>query len=254
MNYRMICYLIGRILLVEAALMLLPLGTALIYGEPLLPFLVAMAGLAVTGLLLSRQKPGKGTLYARDGFAVVALVWLLMSAFGALPLMLSGDIPNFVDAFFETVSGFTTTGATILTEVETLSRSGLLWRSFTHWIGGMGVLVFVLIVLPVTGGSAMHLLRAEAPGPSVGKLVSHMRDTSRILYSIYLVMTLVLIVLLLLGGMSLFDACIHAFGTALLHRYKFMIYLWRMYGFLKIFKKKKQGLFCPCPFLSSSGQ
>ena len=210
----MICYLIGRILLVEAALMLLPLVTALLYGEAAMPFLAAMAGLTVVGLALSRKKPDRATLYARDGFAVVALVWLLMSAFGALPLVLSGDIPNFVNAFFETVSGFTTTGATILTEVETLSRSGLLWRSFTHWIGGMGVLVFVLIVLPVTGGSAMHLLRAEAPGPSVGKLVSRMRDTSRILYGIYLVMTLVLIVLLLLGGMSLFDACIHAFGTA----------------------------------------
>ena len=210
----MICYLIGRILLVEAALMLLPLVTALLCSEATQPFLVAMAGLVAVGLALSRKKPDRATLYARDGFAVVALVWLLMSAFGALPLMLSGDIPFFVDAFFETVSGFTTTGATILTEVETLSRSGLLWRSFTHWIGGMGVLVFVLIVLPVTGGSAMHLLRAEAPGPSVGKLVSRMRDTSRILYGIYLVMTLVLIVLLLLGGMSLFDACIHAFGTA----------------------------------------
>ena len=127
----MICYLIGRILLVEAALMLLPLVTALLYGEAAMPFLAAMAGLTVVGLALSRKKPDRATLYARDGFAVVALVWLLMSAFGALPLVLSGDIPNFVNAFFETVSGFTTTGATILTEVETLSRSGLLWRSFT---------------------------------------------------------------------------------------------------------------------------
>ncbi len=210
----MICFLIGRILLIEAGLMLLPVIVALIYGESPVPFLAAIAGLAAVGAALSRRKPRQSTLYARDGFAVVALVWLLMSAFGALPLVLSGDIPSFVNAFFETVSGFTTTGATILTEVETLSRSGLFWRSFTHWIGGMGVLVFVLIVLPVTGGSAMHLLRAEAPGPSVGKLVSRMKDTSRILYGIYLVMTLLLVVLLLLGGMPLFDACIHAFGTA----------------------------------------
>ena len=210
----MICYLIGRILLVEAGLMLLPLGVALIYGESTVPFLAAMAGLVATGAVLSRRKPQQSTLYARDGFAVVALVWLLMSAFGAIPFVLSGDIPFFVDAFFETVSGFTTTGASILTAVEPLSRSCLFWRSFTHWVGGMGVLVFVLIVLPMTGGSAMHLLRAEAPGPSVGKLVSRMKDTSRILYSIYLVMTLVLIVLLLLGGMPLFDACVHAFGTA----------------------------------------
>ena len=131
--------------------MTLPLIVAILYGEPTIPFLVTMAALLLVGVILSRHRPEKSTLYARDGFAVVALVWVLMSAFGAVPLVLSGDIPFFVDAFFETVSGFTTTGATILTAVEPLSRSGLLWRSFTHWVGGMGVLVFVLIVLPTTG-------------------------------------------------------------------------------------------------------
>lgn len=213
MNYRMIGFVIGRILWTEAALLLLPALTALLYREPLLPFLVPVALLLLAGIPLSRR-PKQMALYARDGFAVVALAWVLMSAFGALPFVVSGYIPNFIDAFFETVSGFTTTGATILTEVEHLPQGILFWRSFTHWIGGMGVLVFVMAVLPMTDGHGMHLLRAEMPGPSVGKLVSRMSDTAKILYSIYLAMTLVEIVLLLLGGMPLFDACIHAFGSA----------------------------------------
>ena len=213
MNYQMIGFVIGRILWTEAALLLLPALVALLYGDPALPFLASIALLLLAGLPLSRR-PKQTALYARDGFAVVALAWLLMSAFGALPFVISGYIPNFIDAFFETVSGFTTTGATILTEVEPLSQSVLFWRSFTHWIGGMGVLVFVMAVLPMTDGHGMHLLRAEMPGPSVGKLVSRMSDTAKILYSIYLVMTVIEIILLILGGMPLFDACIHAFGTA----------------------------------------
>lgn len=213
MNYQMIGFVIGRILWTEAVLLLLPALVALLYGEPALPFLAPILFLLVAGLPL-RARPKQTALYARDGFAVVALAWLLMSAFGALPFMISGYIPNFINAFFETVSGFTTTGATILTEVEPLSQSVLFWRSFTHWIGGMGVLVFVMAVLPMTDGHGMHLLRAEMPGPSVGKLVSRMSDTAKILYSIYLVMTVIEIVLLLLGGMPLFDSCIHAFGTA----------------------------------------
>ena len=209
----MIGYVIGRILWTEAALLALPALAALYYGEPALPFLATILLLAAVGLPF-RKCPKQTALYARDGFAVVALAWLLMSAFGALPFVLSGDIPNFIDAFFETVSGFTTTGATILTAVEPLAQSILFWRSFTHWIGGMGVLVFVMAVLPMTDGHGMHLLRAEMPGPSVGKLVSRMSDTAKILYGIYLVMTLIEIVLLLLGGMPLFDSCIHAFGSA----------------------------------------
>ena len=214
MNTRMIGFLLGRILMVEAGLLALPLLTALLYGEPLMPWLATMLVLAAIGGALSLRKPERTALYAKDGFAAVALVWLLMSAFGALPFVLSGDIPNYIDAFFETVSGFTTTGASILTAVEPLSRGGLFWRSFTHWVGGMGVLVFVMAILPMSDGHTMHILRAEMPGPTAGKLVSRMSDTAKILYGIYFVMTAVMILLLVLGGMDLFDACIHAFGTA----------------------------------------
>ena len=210
----MIGFVIGRILLTEAALLVLPAVTALAYGESLRPFLLTALLLVVVGLVMGRKKPIRTALYARDGFAVVAMAWLLMSAFGALPFVLSGDIPFYVDAFFETVSGFTTTGASILTAVEPLSYSGLFWRSFTHWVGGMGVLVFVMAILPMTDGHGMHLMRAEVPGPSVGKLVSRMSDTAKILYGIYLVMTVIEIVLLMAGGMPLFDSCIHAFGSA----------------------------------------
>ena len=212
----MIGFVIGRILLTEAALLMLPTAVAAVYGEAVLPFLIPALLLAVIGLSLGLKAPKRSSLYARDGFAVVALAWVLMSVFGAMPFVISGDIPHFVDAFFETVSGFTTTGASILTEIEPLGRGVLFWRSFTHWVGGMGVLVFVMAILPMSAGDGhgMHLMRAEVPGPSVGKLVSRMGDTAKILYGIYLAMTVMEIVLLLLGGMPLFDACIHAFGTA----------------------------------------
>ena len=210
----MIGYVIGRILVTEAALLALPAVTALTYGESLRPFLLTALLLVAVGLVMGRKKPARTALYARDGFAVVALAWLLMSAFGALPFVLSGDIPFYVDAFFETVSGFTTTGASILTEIEPLHRGILFWRSFTHWVGGMGVLVFVMAILPMTDGHGMHLMRAEVPGPSVGKLVSRMSDTAKILYGIYLVLTVIEIILLMVGGMPLFDSCIHAFGSA----------------------------------------
>ena len=214
MNIRMIGFVLGRILLVEAGLLTLPLAVALLYREPAMPWLITMAALVVCGALLSFRKPERTALYAKDGFAAVALVWLLMSAFGALPFVLSGDILHYVDAFFETVSGFSTTGASILPAVEPLSRGSLFWRSFTHWVGGMGVLVFVMAILPMSDGHTMHILRAEMPGPTAGKLVSRMSDTAKILYGIYFVMTAVMILLLVLGGMDLFDACIHAFGTA----------------------------------------
>ena len=215
MNYRIIGFVIGRILLVEAALLLLPMAVGLGYGESPVPFLIPMALLAVIGGLLSFLKPAHSALYARDGLAVVALAWIFMSIFGGLPFYISGDIPRFVDCIFETVSGFTTTGATILTEVEPLTRGGLFWRSFTHWVGGMGVLVFVMAILPMGGdGHGMHMLRAEMPGPAPGKLVSRMSDTAKILYGIYLVMTIIEIVLLAAGGMPLYDACIHSFGSA----------------------------------------
>ena len=210
----MIAYIIGRILLTEAALLVLPLLVTVLYGESPVPVLIPILLLALCGGAMGWKKPKSTALYARDGLAVVALAWICMSLFGALPFVLSGDIPNYVDAFFETVSGFTTTGSSILTEIEPLSRGGLFWRSFTHWVGGMGVLVFVMAILPMNDGHGMHLMRAEVPGPTVGKLVSRMSDTAKILYSIYLVMTVVEIVLLLAGGMPLYDAAIHAFGTA----------------------------------------
>ena len=214
MNYQMISFVLGRILLTEAALLGLPLAVALLYGESVKPFFLTIVLLLLLGLITGIRQPKRTALYARDGLAVVALAWIAVSAFGAIPFVLSGDIPSYVDAFFETVSGFTTTGASILTEIEPLSRGGLFWRSFTHWVGGMGVLVFVMAILPMSDGHGMHLLRAEVPGPSVGKLVSRMSDTAKILYGIYLALTLIEIVLLLLGGMPLFDACVHAFGTA----------------------------------------
>ena len=212
----MIGFVIGRILLTEAALLMLPMAVAAAYGEAVLPFLIPALLLAVIGLALGLKAPKRSSLYARDGFAVVALAWVLMSAFGAMPFVISGDIPHFVDAFFETVSGFTTTGASILTEIEPLHRGILFWRSFTHWVGGMGVLVFVMAILPMSAGDGhgMHLMRAEVPGPSVGKLVSRMSDTAKILYGIYLVLTVIEIILLMVGGMPLFDSCIHAFGSA----------------------------------------
>ena len=210
----MIGYVIGRILLTEAVLLLLPMITALCYRESPVPFLIPMLLLAAVGSAMGLRKPKKTALFARDGFAVVALAWIAMSAFGALPFVISGDIPHYVDALFETVSGFTTTGATVLENVEAMSRACMMWRCFTHWIGGMGVLVFVMAILPMTDGHGMHIMRAEVPGPTSGKLVSRMGDGAKILYSIYLALTLVLLVLLMAGGMPLYDAMIHAFSTA----------------------------------------
>ena len=214
MNRRMICRVLGLILVCEATLLILPTVAGLCYGEGVTHFLITMALSGVLGFLLTRVKPYSDVIYAKDGFVVVSLGWVIMSMIGALPFVLSGDIPHYIDALFETVSGFTTTGASILEDVEGLSRGCMFWRSFTHWIGGMGVLVFIMAVLPMSGEHSMHIMRAEVPGPTVGKLVSRMSDTAKILYSIYLVMTVVEIVLLLVGGMPLYDAAIHAFGTA----------------------------------------
>ena len=166
------------------------------------------------GLALTFRPPKDRTMRAREGFFIVGISWILLSVFGALPFVFSGEIPRFVDAFFETVSGFTTTGASILTDVETLSHSILFWRSFTHWVGGMGVLVFMLIVLPLAGGQTIHLMRAESPGPSVSKLSPHLRDTAMYLYAIYFGMTVLEIVLLMIGGMPLFDAACTSMATA----------------------------------------
>ena len=214
MNYRIVARVIGRILTIEAALLALPAVTALIYGEALAPWLWSMLITGAAGGLLNIIKPKSREYYAREGFVSVALGWVLMSLFGTLPFLLSGEIPRFADALFEIISGFTTTGASILTDVEALSRSVLFWRSFSHFIGGMGVLVFMMAVMPMNEEYSMHLLRAEVPGPVKGKLVPKMRQTARILYLIYIGMTAILAVLLLLGGMNLYDALLHAFGTA----------------------------------------
>ncbi len=215
MNYRAISFNIGRILAVEAALLIFPAIGSIIYRDgTLLSFAITIAALTVCSLAALSAKPKSRTLHARDGYVIVALSWILMSLFGALPFVLSGHMSNLFDAFFETVSGFTTTGSTCLRNVEVMPRSLLFWRSFTHWIGGMGILVFVIAIMPKTDSSSMHVMRAEVPGPTVGKLVSKLSVSARILYGIYCVMTLIEIVMLALGGMPLFDSIVNSFATA----------------------------------------
>ena len=216
MNRKMVFFTLGQLLLIEAALMVLPLLVALIYKEPTaLHFLATIGATALTGgaLMLMLRNHSK-VIYAREGFAIVAISWIALSLFGALPFFLSNEIPNYIDAFFETVSGFTTTGASILENVEALSHGMLFWRSFTHWIGGMGVLVFYMAILTGASEKSMHIMRAEVPGPVVGKLVPKAKDTARVLYFIYIVLTIIETVMLLFGGMSFFDSVVHAFGTA----------------------------------------
>ena len=218
MNYRMVFYLLGQMMRVEGVLMLLPLICTWIYHEDtLIAFLIPIVLLIAIGSVLTFRMPQKRDIFAKEGFVVVGLSWILLSVFGTMPFLLSGTIPHFCDALFETASGFTTTGASILTNVETLPRSILFWRSFTHWIGGMGVLVFTLAVLPKSNERSvrlMHVMRAEIPGPVVGKLVSRIKSTARILYGMYIVLTLLETMLLLFGGVPLFDALCHSFGTA----------------------------------------
>ena len=216
MNRKMICYILGILLLCEAGLMLLPVLVDWIYGEGVFSsYLITAAVLAVTGLVMTRIKPDNKTIYSRDGFIIVSLGWVLLSLFGALPFYFSGEIPNYLDAVFETVSGFSTTGSSILQDVEALSHANLFWRSFTHWVGGMGVLVFIMAVLPLAGGGGnLHLMRAESPGPDVGKLVPKSISTARILYGIYIALTVLEIILLMVGGMPLFDSIAISFGTA----------------------------------------
>ena len=214
MNYRMIARILGMVLLILAALLILPLIAGLCYGENVLNFVITIAAAAAIGGVFMLFKPKNRDIYAREGFTAVGLSWILMSLLGALPFVISGDIPSYVDALFETVSGFTTTGSTLLTDVEAMSRGCMFWRMFTHWIGGMGVLVFIMAVLPMSGEHSMHIMRAEIPGPVVGKLVPRARKTAAILYLIYMGMTAVETVLLLCGGMSFYDALLHAFATA----------------------------------------
>jgi trk system potassium uptake protein TrkH len=215
MNYKIIIKIAGRVIGIEAMLLMLPAAVALMYKESIKGFVVTIfiaASAAVISEIIFKQK--KNVMYAREGFVSVALSWLLMSVIGALPFVIEGEIPNYIDALFETISGFTTTGASILTDIESMSRGLLFWRSFTHWIGGMGVLVFMMAILPLSEEHSMHIMRAEVPGPSVGKLVPKVRRTSMILYLIYMTLTVIEVIFLLFGGMPLFDSLIHAFGTA----------------------------------------
>jgi trk system potassium uptake protein TrkH len=202
MNYKYLLKILGKIMVLEGGLMLAPLAVSLIYKEPLrhvLAFVFPVVLLFLMGFLLQILKPKRNTLYQKEGFALTALVWLVLPLFGALPFVINGDIPNYIDAFFEIASGFTTTGASIINDITVIAHSSLFWRSLSHWIGGMGILVFVLIFIPESNeGSSMHLLRAESPGPQVGKLASRMKVTTRILYMIYLGMTVLEVIILML--------------------------------------------------------
>ncbi len=212
MNYSIIRFILGRMLRIEALVLLVPALVSMIYQEHSgLTFLLTAAFLMALSLLLGKR-PKNMVFYAKEGFVIVALAWILWSAFGALPFVLSGSIPHFVDAFFETVSGFTTTGSTILQDIEALPKGINFWRCLTHWIGGM--LVFVMAVIPLGNKGAMFLMRAEMPGPTCDKLVPKSRGTAKILYGMYIFLSGVEVVLLLAGGMDLYNAVIHTFSTA----------------------------------------
>ena len=215
MNKSVIRYILGHVLKLEAALLLLPCIVAVIYKEKQgVYFLITSLLCLIFGYILSARKPKNTMFYLKEGCVTTSLSWILLSIFGCLPFVLTGEIPSFTDALFETISGFTTTGASILNDVEALSHTSLFWRSFTHWVGGMGVLVFLLAIVPLSGASHINLMRAESPGPSVGKLVPKLRSTARILYILYFALTIIEAVFLLLGGMPVFDSITTALGTA----------------------------------------
>ena len=217
MNFNIIRFFLSRLFLVEAGLMMLPIIVGLFYQEPfsnILSFLIAIGIILIISVLLNVKKPDIKTLHTKEGMLIVALTWIGWACFGALPFVISGEIPFYIDAVFEMSSGFTTTGASILRDVESLSHSILFWRSFSHLIGGMGVLVFALAIFPTEASETVHLMRAEVPGPKFGKLVSRLKQTAIILYVIYFIMTFITIFLLILGGMNVFDAVCHSFGIA----------------------------------------
>ena len=214
MNYSMIIFILGHLLRYEALFMILPIVTGFIYGEKEAYAFLGVAILTfIIGTILTCKHPKNKQIYTRDGSVTVALGWIVLSLFGALPFTICGDIPFYIDAMFETISGFTTTGASILSDVEALSHASIMWRSFTHWVGGMGVFVFILSLLPMIGGSTMQLMKAESPGPSVDKFVPKVKDTAKLLYSIYIVITAIQIVCLLLAKMPLFDTLTLTFGS-----------------------------------------
>ncbi len=213
MNYRMLLYLFSIIMLIEAAFLLLSAAVALIYGESVMPFILTVAILIALAAPFARR-PSNTKIYAKEGFVCSAGAWIILSAFGALPFLFSGVIPNYIEAVFETVSGFTTTGSTVLSAVEHLPKGILFWRSLTHWVGGMGVLVFMLAILPSAGGNSIHLMRAEVPGPTKDKVVPKMRTTALVLYGIYAVLTVIMVVCLLFTGMPLYDSVVNSLATA----------------------------------------
>lgn len=215
MNVSIIRYILGWVLKIEAVFLLLPCIVALIYRENSGLYYLGVSVICILiGWLMSRKKPRNSLFLLKEGCVATALSWIFLSLFGCLPLYLSGEIPSFTDALFETISGFTTTGASILSDIEALSYTALFWRSFTHWIGGMGVLVFLLAIIPLSGGSHINLMRAESPGPSVGKLVPNIKTTARLLYIIYFGLTVIEVILLVIGACPLFDAVTISFGTA----------------------------------------
>lgn len=216
MNRRMVLFMLGRIIMLEAFILMLPAACSLIYKEKsFFAFLITIViAFAVAFVLSVLNKPRDKTIFAKEGFVIVSLAWICFSAVGALPFVISGEIPSFIDAFFETVSGFTTTGASILTDVESKSHGILFWRSFTHWVGGMGVLVLMMAIFPTDTGRTIHIMRAEMPGPIIGKLVPKIKSTAKILYLIYIVLTATEALFLLLGGMSPFESIVYSLGTA----------------------------------------
>ena len=216
MNRRMVLFMLGRIIMLEAFILMLPAACSLIYKEKsFFAFLITIViAFAVAFVLSVLNKPRDKTIFAKEGFVIVSLAWICFSAVGALPFVISGEIPSFIDSFFETVSGFTTTGASILTDVESKSHGILFWRSFTHWVGGMGVLVLMMAIFPTDTGRTIHIMRAEMPGPIIGKLVPKIKSTAKILYLIYIVLTATEALFLLLGGMSPFESIVYSLGTA----------------------------------------
>ena len=215
MNKKMIVYILGKMLGTEGLLLLIPAVVSLLYKEKTgVYFLVVAAVLFALYLGLGRKKPENKQIYGKEGFVIVGLAWILWSLFGALPFFLSDCIPNYIDAVFETVSGFTTTGSTILQNIEALPKGMNFWRCFTHWIGGMGVLVFVMMITSLDTDNSMSLMRAEVPGPEMDKLVPKVRHTAKLLYQMYFVLTIAEVIFLMFGGMNLYDAVVHSFSTA----------------------------------------
>ncbi|MST61482.1 TrkH family potassium uptake protein [Peptostreptococcus anaerobius] len=216
MNYEMMKYVLMSICKIEGLLLLIPVFVSVIYKEYQIAGKMAIVAIAfaLIGMVFTRKKPRKIDIFAKDGLIIVGITWIIFSIIGAIPFYVTGSIPSFIDAFFETVSGFTTTGSTILTDIESLSKGILFWRAFTHWIGGMGVLVFVMAIIPLAGRNSMSIMKAEVPGPTVDKLVPKAKQTAKLLYIIYIGLTGLEVVLLMIGKMPLYDSVVHAFATA----------------------------------------